>query len=210
MFSFLITFLFIIFYNLDRIKLIILFFPFVRQQFFSDIAPVISFFLKMVSYSFNTLKLLVILTCIFNHPHIRCCCFLLPLRQMTAETHHCLILIIIYWLPSLSWSINSSAPLHMISSRLPLCKRLSNFIAHFCAVSWQLQVFGIFVDEEGFLSQYYLQVHAIFEQHEVRNISSTLNIPTNKILVNPHHNPYFNVLSEWAFSNLLHSYLQLW
>ena len=54
------------------------------------------------------------------------------------------------WWPYLSCLIKLSAPLRMISSRRPLCKQSGNFIAPFCTVSLQLQVFGSFMDKEGF------------------------------------------------------------
>ena len=53
--------------------------PVCKTYDFSAIAPVISFFLKTVSFYFEILKLLVILICIFNHLfiiwHQRCIIF---------------------------------------------------------------------------------------------------------------------------------------
>ena len=52
-----------IFSNRDRINFIVIVFLIGRQMIFSAIAPVVSFFHKMVSCYFNILKLLVILIC---------------------------------------------------------------------------------------------------------------------------------------------------
>ena len=55
-----------------------------------------------------------------------------------------------YWWSSVSCLIKSSAPLSVIYSRRPLCKRSGNCIALFGTVSLQIRVFGSLIDKEGF------------------------------------------------------------
>ena len=59
LFNIFITLLFIIFYNHDSINYVKIGLLFVRQIFFSAIAPVISFFLEMVNFNFKILDCLL-------------------------------------------------------------------------------------------------------------------------------------------------------
>ena len=87
---FYITSLFSIFSNSCRINFIVFIFLFVIQIICSVISPVINFFLKIVSYYFNILKLVVILICIFNRHLLNSCwLLLLLLNQMTSDMHNC-------------------------------------------------------------------------------------------------------------------------
>ena len=82
--------IFVIFSYRDCSNFIIIFFLFGRQIVFAVVAPVVSFFLKMVNFYFNILKLIVILILVFNHPCLHNICLLLIHYQMTSDTHPCL------------------------------------------------------------------------------------------------------------------------
>ena len=88
LFCFFITLIFIIFYNRNRVNFIVIVLLLGRKIIYV-IAPAISFFLKIVSFYFKSLKFLIILIFIFNHPHIHSPLILLPLNHMASETQNC-------------------------------------------------------------------------------------------------------------------------
>ena len=57
----------------------------------SDIAPVISFLLKMGSCYFKMFKIALYFIFILNHPHLHSHCLIPPLHKKTAEKYNCSI-----------------------------------------------------------------------------------------------------------------------
>ena len=91
---FFISSLFIILFNRDHINFIIVVFLFGREIIFSTIAPVISFFLDIVSCYFKILKLIIILILILSHPCLHSLCLIFPFHQITAYPNNCSSLIV--------------------------------------------------------------------------------------------------------------------
>ena len=125
------------------------YFPLWKKNHFYDISPFTSFFLKMVSCYFKILKWMVLSILILSSSSSILLLYYFPSSDDNKdaslfESPYS------YWLPSFSWSINSSKPLCMISSIRPLCKQSGNFLDPFSMVTLKLQAFGGFMDEGGF------------------------------------------------------------